>query len=113
MQPWYLYIIENRLGQLYTGVTPDPARRFAEHQLGGRRCAKALRGKGPIQLRFCAQLADRSSALQAEYRVKQLSRTTKLALVQGQQVIDEQWSVMSDKQLRVLQTDNAGNSPSN
>ena len=45
---WYLYIVENRLGHLYTGITTNPQRRIKQHNgllAGG---AKALKGKAPI-----------------------------------------------------------------
>ncbi len=33
---WYLYMIQCRDGQLYTGITTDVARRFSEHEKGGK-----------------------------------------------------------------------------
>ncbi|WP_229156761.1 GIY-YIG nuclease family protein [Fluctibacter halophilus] len=80
---WYLYIIENRLGQLYTGISTDPGRRFREHSEGGSKGAKSLRGKGPLTLKFCVSLADRRAALQAEHTVKRWPRSRKLALLSG------------------------------
>ncbi|GHC31676.1 hypothetical protein GCM10010082_27400 [Kushneria pakistanensis] len=79
---WSLYIIENRLGHLYTGVTTDVARRFNEHQRGGTRCARALRGKGPLQLRFSCQVGDQGRALSLERRIKKLSRHQRLAIIE-------------------------------
>ncbi len=79
---WSLYIIENRLGHLYTGVTTDVARRFREHQGSGTRCARALRGKGPLQLRFSCPVGDRSRALSLERRIKKLSRHQRLAIIE-------------------------------
>nr|WP_194335048.1 GIY-YIG nuclease family protein [Mariprofundus sp. KV] len=67
-------------GQLYTGITTDVDRRFAEHQQG--KGAKFLRGKGPLELVFTALIGDRSDALKMEIRVKKLRRSEKEALIQ-------------------------------
>ncbi|WP_438766806.1 GIY-YIG nuclease family protein [Kushneria sp. TE3] len=80
---WSLYIIENRLGHLYTGVTTDVARRFSEHHQNGARCARSLRGKGPLQLRFSCQVGDKSRALRLERRIKKLSRHQRLAIIEA------------------------------
>ncbi|WP_456267697.1 GIY-YIG nuclease family protein [Kushneria sp. AK178] len=86
---WSLYIIENRLGHLYTGVTTDVARRFDEHQRGGTRCARSLRGKGPLQLRFACPVGDRRRALRLERRIKKLSRLQRLAIIESGRLPDE------------------------
>ncbi|ARS51543.1 GIY-YIG nuclease family protein [Kushneria konosiri] len=86
---WSLYIIENRLGHLYTGVTTDVARRFREHQSDGGRCARSLRGKGPLRLRFSCLVGDKGRALSIERRVKKLSRSGRLAIIEkGQLPVD-------------------------
>ncbi|MDF0534594.1 GIY-YIG nuclease family protein [Shewanella yunxiaonensis] len=81
MNPWSLYIIRCRDGELYTGVTTDVPRRFAEHQRGGLRAAKYLRGRGPLQLAYQELVGSRSDALKRELAVKKLSRQQKLALL--------------------------------
>ena len=47
MPDWYLYLIRIHNGSLYTGITTDVDRRFAEHVAGGKKAAKYFRGKGP------------------------------------------------------------------
>ncbi|MTH45740.1 GIY-YIG nuclease family protein [Intestinirhabdus alba] len=79
MTPWYLYLIRTANDTLYTGITTDVARRYKQHQSG--KGAKALRGKGELTLAFSARVGDRSLALRAEYRVKQLTRRQKERLV--------------------------------
>ncbi|MCB1669527.1 MAG: GIY-YIG nuclease family protein [Pseudomonadales bacterium] len=69
--------------RLYTGITTDLGRRLEEHRQGGRRGAKALRGRAPLELVYNCAFRDRSSASVAEYRVKQLSRIMKERLVAG------------------------------
>lgn len=77
-----LYIVRCANGTLYTGIATDVSKRLTEHQ-SGPRGAKYLRGKGPLQLVFSEVVGDRARASQLEHRVKQLSRTQKLALIDG------------------------------
>jgi len=81
MSSWSLYIIRCRDGELYTGVTTDVNRRFVEHQGGGPRAAKYLKGKAPLQLVYQELVGSRSEALKREIQVKKLSRQQKLALL--------------------------------
>ncbi len=81
MKTWYLYIIENKLCHYYTGICTDIERRFAEHQASGAKCAKALKGKGPLTLRLTAEVGNQSEALQAEIWVKKLSKANKRKLL--------------------------------
>ncbi|PCI79926.1 MAG: hypothetical protein COB20_03780 [SAR86 cluster bacterium] len=80
---WLLYLVRTAEGSLYTGVTTDVQRRFAEHENKDKKNkgAKALRGKGPLQLVFKIVVGNRSAALKLEYRVKQLSRAQKEQLI--------------------------------
>lgn len=75
--PWHLYIVRTNHGHLYTGVTQDVARRFREHQQGGQKAAKYLRGKGPLKLVFQQEIGSKSSALKAESAIKKLSKQQK------------------------------------
>ncbi|MGO1298857.1 MAG: GIY-YIG nuclease family protein, partial [Vibrio sp.] len=64
-------------------ITTDISRRFAQHQAG--QGAKALKGKGPLQLVWSQEVAlSRSEAQKVEYRIKQLSKMQKERLI-GQQ----------------------------
>ena len=76
---WHLYMLRMPSGMLYTGITTDVVRRVAQHQAG--KGAKALRGKGELELVFHCQVGDRSMALRLEYRVKQLSKKQKEELI--------------------------------
>lgn len=80
---WYLYLVRCANGHLYTGVTTDVARRFSEHQSGGIKSAKYLRGKGPLTLMYQEKVGTRSDALKREIAVKKLSRAQKLALIES------------------------------
>jgi putative endonuclease len=78
---WTLYIIQTNKGSLYTGITLDLHRRFNEHQSQSTKTAKALRGKAPLTLMYCAQLLSHGDALRAEMWVKKQKRASKLALI--------------------------------
>lgn len=87
-----LYIVRCADGTLYTGIATDVSKRLAEHE-DSPRGAKYLRGKGPLQVVFSEVVGDRASASQLEYRVKRLSRTQKLALIEGRSALSELASV--------------------
>ncbi len=75
-----LYIVRSADGALYTGIATDVARRLAEHE-NGRRGAKFLRGRGPLEIVFDEAAGDRARASRLEYRVKRLPREQKLLLI--------------------------------
>lgn len=81
MKPWYVYIIENRFAHYYAGICTDIERRFVEHQSSGPKCAKALKGKGPLVLKFWCTVDNHSEALKIEIWIKKLSKTNKIKLV--------------------------------
>lgn len=81
MSRWHIYLIRTRHGDLYTGIATDVARRFADHQSQGARCAKYLRGRAPLRLVFECPVGDRSLAQTLEARVKRLPRVKKELLV--------------------------------
>ena len=89
MLDWHLYLVRSRDGSLYTGITTDVARRFAEHQGNGDTGAKYLRGRGPLVLVFQKKLGSRSLALAVESKVKKLSKAKKEELVRANTRIDE------------------------
>lgn len=80
---WTVYIIEADDGSLYTGVTTDVQRRFAEHGAGPRG-ARFFNGRRPVQIVYTEPGHDRSSACRREAAIKRLNREQKLALVAGQ-----------------------------
>lgn len=84
MSCWYVYMVRTARGALYTGITTDVERRFAEHQAGSPKGARSLRGKGPLELVFSAEVSDRGVASRLEWQLKQWPRTRKEALVRGE-----------------------------
>jgi putative endonuclease len=87
VKPWFLYLVQNVQNSLYTGITLDVARRFAEHQAQSTKTAKALKGKAPLRLMYAAQLQSHGDALRAEIWVKKQPKKTKLALIAGAQAL--------------------------
>ena len=74
---WYLYLIECRDGNIYTGITVDVAARYAAHASG--RGARYTRSHPPKRLLAAIDYPDRARASVAEYAVKQLSAAEKRA----------------------------------
>ena len=89
MLDWHLYLIRCHDGSLYTGITTNVARRFAEHQEHNGAGAKYLRGRGPLMLVFQKKLGSRSLALGVESKVKKLSKARKEELIRANSCIDE------------------------
>ena len=77
-----VYILRCGDDSYYTGIAVDVERRLTEHETSPRG-AKYLKGRRPLTLVYSATAGDRSTASQLEYRVKQLSRTQKEALISG------------------------------
>jgi len=88
MLDWHLYLIRCHDGSLYTGITTDVARRFAEHQENSGAGAKYLRGRGPLVLVFQKKLGSRNLALGVESKVKKLSKARKEVLIINRKYID-------------------------
>jgi putative endonuclease len=82
MSDWYLYLIKCRDGTLYTGISTDVDRRFAQHQGVGNTGSKYLKGRGPLSLVFQEKLGSRSLALKVEHRVKKMSKAKKEKLIE-------------------------------
>ena len=77
---WFVYLIECRNGSIYTGIAVDVAARYAAHVAG--KGARYTRMHPPKALLATLQYPDRSSALKAEHRIKQLSAAAKRDLAE-------------------------------
>ncbi|WP_456295576.1 GIY-YIG nuclease family protein [Vibrio sp. AK197] len=79
-QVWFIYLVRTHKGALYCGITTDVQRRFKQHQTG--KGAKALRGKGPLELSWYQQVdGGRSLASKLELRLKKLPKFSKEMLI--------------------------------
>ena len=83
MKDWFLYVIRYKHGKLYTGITTDVERRFAEHTSNGKKGARCLRGKAPLTLVMKKEIGCKSKALKIEAKVKNLSKIKKEMFVEG------------------------------
>lgn len=79
--PWFVYMVRTATGALYTGISTDPERRLRQHSGALTGGAKALKGKGPLQLVFTFAMPCRSSASKLEYQLKQWNKTQKELLL--------------------------------
>ncbi|PPD41469.1 MAG: endonuclease [Methylobacter sp.] len=79
---WFVYIILCTDNSLYTGITTDVSRRFAEH--ANQQGVKYFRGRQPLQVLYVETNHNRSSASQRENRIKKLNRVEKWRLVNSE-----------------------------
>lgn len=77
---WYVYVLACGDGSLYTGMTNDVRRRYAEHQAG--RGARYTRAHLPVTLVAVWEFSDRPSAMVAEARFKRSNRQRKLRTIE-------------------------------
>lgn len=78
---YFVYLLECADGSLYTGITTDVERRFAEHKNGiGSNFTRAKKAK---RIAYTEEHPNRSSALKREAEIKKWSREKKLTLVRG------------------------------
>ena len=78
---WRVYIVRCADDTLYTGIARDVLRRVAEHNAVRGAGAAYTRSRRPVALVYEEPAADRSAASKREYRIKQMSRAEKLALI--------------------------------
>lgn len=76
----FCYMVECADGTLYTGWTTDPLRRVQEHNAG--QGARYTQSRRPVKLVYLEEHPDRSSAMQREYQIKQLTHEQKIDLTE-------------------------------
>lgn len=77
--PYFVYILKCADKSLYTGITTDVKRRFAEHKSG--KGGHYTRSRKAIKIVYMERRKDRSSALKRESQIKKLTRENKLILI--------------------------------
>ncbi len=80
---WSLYMVRCPDDSIYTGISTDVQRRFAEHQAG--KGAKYLRGKSPLTLIYQKEIGSHSDALKIEIIMKKLSKAEKEEILKNNQ----------------------------
>ena len=73
---WSVYLVRCGDHSLYTGIALDVERRLEEHR-EGRRGAKYLRGRSPLELVMSREVGGKGLALKVELKIKKLSRKAK------------------------------------
>ncbi len=76
---YFVYLLECGDGSIYTGVTTNVERRFAEHKSG--KGAKYTCAKGAKRILHVEKYKDRSSAQKRELEIKSWGRAKKLKLL--------------------------------
>jgi putative endonuclease len=79
-EQWFLYILECRDGTLYTGITKDLERRFAQHNAGT--ASRYTRVRRPVKCVYNELCNTRTAALVRECEVKEMTRGEKMRLYQ-------------------------------
>jgi len=77
---YFVYLLRCTDESLYTGITTDVERRFAEHLTGGRKGAKYTGSHTPKEIEAVWQAENRSVASKLEWRLKHLTKAQKEAL---------------------------------
>ena len=75
----WVYLLRCRDGSLYCGWTVDVDKRVAKHQAGT--ASRYTRRRLPVELVWSRAMPDRGAARREEWRIKQLTRQDKLALI--------------------------------
>jgi putative endonuclease len=78
-KPWSLYILECEDGSFYTGISPDPQKRFEAHK--NRRGARYTKMHPPLRILVTEVVGTYSLALRREYQVKLLHKPGKLKYI--------------------------------
>lgn len=81
---WYVYIVRNRRGDLYCGISKDVERRVEEHNTNKKKAAKACWSWKPVHLVWTSKAyKTRSGASKLEAKIKALPKEEKEELVNG------------------------------
>lgn len=93
---YYTYILRCSDNSLYTGITTDVVRRYAEHINGGKG-AKYTKAHKPIKIECVWRVGTKSDASRLESRIKKLTKQQKEQLVNGMMQPSEFFDVDVEK----------------
>lgn len=77
---WYVYMLLCSDNSLYTGISPDPDKRFLEHRAG--RGGSYTRSHKPLKVVFTEKAINRSAALKREAQIKSWSKEKKIRILE-------------------------------
>ena len=89
---FYVYLVRCKYGAYYCGYTKDIDKRIKEHN--GKGGAKYLKGKTPVTLMYCKEYKYYKNAINAEVRIKLMTRPLKEALI-------KKWDTLNFKKVNV------------
>lgn len=78
---YYTYMLRCKDNSIYTGITTNIERRFEEHSLKGRKCAKYTRNHTAEKIESIWQSENRVLASKLEFHIKTLSKRQKEELI--------------------------------
>jgi len=90
---WYLYLLECTGNTIYTGITTDVARRFAQHLAGTG--AKYTRTRKPLRVLAQVRFETKSEALKAEVAMKRLTSAQKRAFCEASASVPDNESTVT------------------
>ena len=76
---WFVYILLCADHSLYTGISPDPQKRFEDHKKG--QGGAYTRSHKPLKLLHAEPFLTKSEALKRELQIKKMPRRIKIRLL--------------------------------
>jgi len=76
---WFVYILLCEGGSFYTGISPNPQRRFEDHEKG--KGSAYTRSHKPVRILYSEKLPSKSAALKRELEIKSWPRLKKIHLL--------------------------------
>ena len=89
---YYTYMLRCADGTIYSGIAASLENRMKVHFCGGPGGAKYVMSRGALRLECFWTSPDKGSASKLEYRLKQLSRDRKEALISGEIELEDVFS---------------------
>ena len=78
---YYVYMLLCKNKSIYTGITDNVGRRFADHKKGAG--ARYTRAFGVVKILYTEKLKSKSAALKREYEIKTWKRREKVELIRS------------------------------
>ena len=104
---YYTYMLRCSDNSIYTGITTDVTRRFAQHRGQIKGGAKYTGARVPVSIERVWESESRSDASRLEYRIKKLSKADKERLIEQPEVLQDLMGEKLDVEpYRLLETGN-------
>ena len=110
MKTYYVYMVRCADGKFYVGITNDPERRVAQHNLGHDPESYTFTRR-PVELVHCSDFKEVDDAIRWEKQLKGWSRAKKIALIAGDWTAVVHLSNEKKSVLRQAQDDTVISSP--